>query len=149
MQQIHLLLDNSPTVPAPVQSIIPAHLGREAVVSCREPSLRVSDMEIRQYLRDRLSLEQLNDEIDRIWALSASREEFGILGAFEFESQSSAYACIYSGPNALGWLYAHERQRLNQLQQALPTPGEEVAEARERIKARIASRRAARTLACA
>ncbi|SED36743.1 hypothetical protein SAMN05216178_6962 [Pseudomonas saponiphila] len=144
MQQAQLNLVIGSVASFQASSFIPAGLERDAVVSPAECSLLVSDMEISAYLRRLMTFEQMTAEITRICDLAKAREEFGEWGLFDFDSLQTAYACIDSGSSSLGWLYGHERQRLNQLKIALPTSGESAAEARERIQARIAARRQAR-----
>lgn len=121
--------------------LVPVHLTADAVVSRNEPSLSISDLEVREHLRKRMTFEQIKAEIDAIGNLAVAREAFGCFGLLGIEVQHRAYACINSGINLQSWLHQHELHRLNQLQIADLTAAEEAELARERILARRAARK--------
>ncbi len=124
-------------------SLCPAHLWPEAVVSLSEPSLLICDEDSRAYLRERMSMDQLNAEFNRIHDLGAQRMEFGIRGLLGLGGARSYQDCgTPIGP--IDWLHEHEIKRLNQLRLAMPSNGEEVEAARLRVAQRIAARMQAR-----
>lgn len=123
--------------------LCPPQLLPEVVVSAACESLSINDMEIRAFLRERMSYEAISAEIDRICQLSKERDAFGQFSVLGLTAAEGGYSCVYSGDSLLNWLHPHERQRLNQLKMAMPTSAEAAVEARERIKARLAQRKAA------
>jgi hypothetical protein len=121
--------------------LYPSSLAPDAVVSLLEPSLLVSDDDIRGYLRSRMCVQDIHDEIDAISEVARLREEFGEFNLLGLKPIHSGYACIDSGTTVLNWMHAHERQRLNQLKGSLPTSAEASIAASLRIKARIEARK--------
>lgn len=119
----------------------PPDLGPEVVVKLDESSLAVKADDVREYLRERMSEDQIKAEIDAICELSEKRSDYGIYGMLGLKPTQQAYTCIYSGDSLLNWMHEHELKRLEQLKQALPTPGEQAAAARIRNQARIAARK--------
>ncbi|HCF2446980.1 TPA: hypothetical protein NIA45_004648 [Pseudomonas aeruginosa] len=123
------------------QHLVPGHLWLDAVVAVDEPSLAVSPSGVRQYLRDRMSPEAIEAEIDAISEVARLREEFGDFGMLGLKPMQQCYACVDSGTSLLTWMHEHERERLNQLKIALPTSAEQALAARARIQQRIALRK--------
>ncbi|WP_213664117.1 hypothetical protein [Stutzerimonas stutzeri] len=123
---------------------LPSHLSRGAVVAVDEASLSVPPEEVRQYLRERMSPEALEAEIDVISEVARQREEFGDFSFLGLKPMQQGYACVDCGHSLLTWMHEHERARLNQLKIALPTPAEQAFAARARIQERIARRKLAK-----
>lgn len=131
----------------PAKSMIPDSLRADAIVALDEPSLAVNGDEVRDYLRARMTLEQIAQEIDAIGNLAKAREEFGDFALLGLKPIEGNYFCVFSGTNLHLWMHEHERQRMNQLQQASMSYGEAAEAARQRIKARIEARKLARKAA--
>ncbi|HCF3031493.1 hypothetical protein ACEP28_04930 [Pseudomonas aeruginosa] len=123
-----------------IAELVPKALQAEAVVSKAEPSLQVSDDEVRGYLRACMAADEIQLEFDAIHDLAAARLAFGDFGILGLKPMAGAYSCVDSGPNSRIWLHDHERKRLHQLWLALPSPAEQMAAAQERIRQRIKSR---------
>lgn len=124
-------------------SLCPAHLWPEAVVSLTEPSLLVCDEESRTYLRERMAMDRIEAEFNRIHDLGSQRMEFGNRALLGLGGARSYQDCgTPVGPTS--WLHDHELKRLNQLRLAMPSNGEEIEAARQRIAQRIAARKQAR-----
>ncbi|ELN4740388.1 hypothetical protein RZ737_004168 [Escherichia coli] len=123
-----------------IAELVPKALQAEAVVSKAEPSLQVSDDEVRGYLRACMAADEIQLEFDAIHDLAAARLGFGDFGLLGLKPMAGAYSCVDSGPNSRIWLHDHERKRLHQLWLALPSPAEQMAAAQERIRQRIKSR---------
>lgn len=128
---------------SPIKLPVPDHLSLESVVALNEPSLAVCSTEVRQHLRERMSPESIEEEIDAISEVARLREEFGDYNLLGLKATPRGYACVDSGLCLLTWMHEHERERLNQLKIALPTSAEEVLAARARIQERIARRKQA------
>ncbi len=127
--------------------LVPANLAREAAVSLTEPTLMMSDERAANMIRLALTPEQISAELNRISDVANNREAFGDYGAFLFNHARSGYPCIDHATTAMNWMYAHESKRVHQLKLALPSQGECIAAARERIQARIAARKNRRAAA--
>jgi hypothetical protein len=123
---------------------VPVQVSPEAVVAIDEASLSVPPAEVRQYLRERMSTEALEAEIEAISEVAREREEFGDFSFLGLKPMQQGYACVDSGHSLLTWLHEHERARLNQLKIALPTTAEQAFAARARIQERIARRKLAK-----
>ncbi|HBO1619903.1 TPA: hypothetical protein L4F62_006464 [Pseudomonas aeruginosa] len=129
--------------------LVPEHLAREAAVLLSEPTLMMSDERAAEIIRQALTPEQISAELNRISDVAKNRETFGDYGSFLFHHNRTGYPCIDHATTAMNWMYAHESKRVHQLKLALPSQGECVAAARERIQARIAARKNRRaTTAC-
>ncbi len=124
-----------------VCGLVPEHLSLEAAVLLSEPTLMMSDERAAVFIRQALTPDQISAEIDRISGIANSRECFGDYGAFLFDHSRTGYPCFDHAANAMNWMYAHETKRVHQLKLALPSQGECIAAARERIQARIAARK--------
>lgn len=122
----------------------PSHLSLEAVVAVDEASLSVCPADVRQHLRERMSQEALEAEIEAISEVARLREEFGDFNFLGLKPMQQGYACVDSGSSPLNWMHEHERARLNQLKIALPTTAEQAIAARARIQERIARRKLAK-----
>jgi len=123
---------------------VPSQISLEAVVATDEASLSVPPAEVRQYLRERMSPEALEAEIEAISEVARQREEFGDFSFLGLKPIQQGYACVDSGHSLLTWMHEHERARLNQLKIALPTTAEQASAARARIQERIARRKLAK-----
>ncbi|EMM5100257.1 hypothetical protein ACK249_003601 [Pseudomonas aeruginosa] len=121
--------------------LVPEHLAREAAVLLSEPTLMMSDERAAEIIRQALTPEQISAELNRISDVANNRETFGDYGSFLFHHNRTGYPCVDHATTAMNWMYAHESKRVHQLKLALPSQGECVAAARERIQARIAARK--------
>lgn len=135
-------LPASVSVRFPNLPLCPSNLLPDAVVALDEPSLQICDMEIRDYLRQRMSFEQMSQELDAMGNLARAREEFGDRAAMGVYGSRAAYGSVFSATSEMDWMHQHELKRCNQIKLAMPTTGEEADEARLRIQARIAARKA-------
>ncbi|EMM5100430.1 hypothetical protein ACK249_003777 [Pseudomonas aeruginosa] len=124
----------------------PPGLGPEELVKLDDESLSLLPDEVKPYLRERMTEEQMVAEIDAIGTLAAKRSDYGIYGMLGLQPVELGYSCIYSGDSLLNWMHEHERRRMHLLKLALPSAGEQAEAARFRIKVRIAVRKG-RTLA--
>lgn len=135
----------APAINHDALALCPTHLWPEAVVSLTELSLLVCDEDARSYLRERMSMDQIEGEFNRIHDLGSQRMEFGIRGLLGLGGARSYQDCG-TPVGALDWLHEHEIKRLNQLRLAMPSNGEEIEAARLRISQRIAARKQARQI---
>jgi len=119
----------------------PPGLGPEELVKLDDESLSQLPDEVKPYLRERMTEEQMVAEIDAIGTLAAKRSDYGIYGMLGLQPVEQGYSCIYSGDSPLNWMHEHERRRMHLLKLALPSTGEQAEAARIRIKARIAARK--------
>lgn len=119
----------------------PPGLGPEELVKLDDKSLSLPSDEVKPYLRERMTEEQMVAEIDAIGTLAAKRSDYGIYGMLGLRRDEQGYSCIYSGDSLLNWMHEHERRRMHLLKLALPSAGEQAEAARIRIKSRIAARK--------
>jgi len=119
----------------------PPGLGPEELVKLDDESLSLLPDEVKPYLRERMTEEQMVAEIEAIGALAAKRSDYGIYGVLGLKRDEQGYSCVYSGDSLLNWMHEHERSRMHLLKLALPSAGEQAEAARIRIKSRIAARK--------
>lgn len=121
-------------------TLCPTELFPDAVVSLVEPSLAINDMEVTDFIRERMSAEAIIVEISLISTIGSQRMLFGSFNELCLCGPAT-YQNVGTVVGVLDWLHDHERKRLHQLKLSLPSTGETMALARERIARRIAARK--------
>lgn len=130
-----------PTVAnCPALSVCPAHLLPEVVVSADDPLLFVCSMQIRECMRQKYSFEEMHAVLCAITAVAEQRMQYGQRGEMGLGGPRT-YQDVGTVMGAMDWMHEHELQRVHQIKLSLPSAGEEILAARERIQQRIASRR--------
>ncbi|EPV8691068.1 hypothetical protein ACWAUP_004783 [Pseudomonas aeruginosa] len=127
----------------PALPMCPGHLLPDAVVSESDPLLSVSDLDIRESMRAQYSFEQMSSSMEAIIELAEQRQQFGIRGLLGLGGPRT-YQDVGTQPSAMDWMHEHELKRINQIKLSLPSAGEEMLAARDRIQQRIAARRRGR-----
>lgn len=122
-------------------TLCPADLLPDSAVSRDDPLLHGCSEVAAQSIRSALTPNEISTKIDSILAVGNRRLAFGDWGALALSTMDLGYASIDSG-SCLFRMHAHEREMVHRLKLALPSQGELVAQARERIQARIAARKA-------
>lgn len=127
----------------PSLPMCPEHLLPDAVVSEGDPLLSVSDLDIRDSMRAQYSFEQMSAGMAAIIELAEQRQQFGVRGLLGLGGPRT-YQDVGTQPSVMDWMHEHELKRINQIKLSLPSAGEEMLAARERIQQRIAARRRGR-----
>ncbi|MFJ2456348.1 hypothetical protein ACIOWK_32390 [Pseudomonas protegens] len=125
-------------------ALCPTHLLPGAVVALDDAMLKISDMDIREHMRARLSFDEMLAEMRAISHLAEQRQQYGSRAEMGLGGPRS-YQDVGTAESVMDWMHEHELRRVNQIKLSLPSSGEEALAARERIQKRIAARRAART----
>lgn len=134
-------LDLFPPAPqCPVLPLCPVHLLPGAVVAEDDPLLSVPDLQIREQMRERHSFAEMNAEMSAITTLAEQRQQYGIRGLLGLGGPRT-YQDVGTQESVMDWMHDHELKRINQIKLSLPSTGEEMLAARERIQLRIAARR--------
>ncbi|MGP0171252.1 hypothetical protein ACSVIJ_05140 [Pseudomonas sp. NCHU5208] len=121
-------------------SLCPAHLLPGAVVAEDDPLLSVPDLQIRELMREHRSFVEMNAEMSAITTLAEQRQQYGIRGLLGLGGPRT-YQDVGTQESVMDWMHDHELKRINQIKLSLPSTGEEMLAARERIQQRIAARR--------
>ncbi|MDG1580958.1 hypothetical protein [Pseudomonas sp. GOM6] len=126
----------------------PENLLPWAVISEDHPMLALPEDESVAALRVGMTPEQLQAQINRIFSLAEQRLEFGIWGLLGLKTLDGGYPCIDSaaGSDVRRWMHGHEQTMVQRLQLALPSQGELIDAARQRIQARISARKQRRAM---
>lgn len=120
--------------------LCPVDLLPEAVVSCDDEFLSISDLEIQKLMREMYSASELTDLLDRISSIAQARQQHGDRAAMGLGGPRT-YQDVGTATSAMDWMHEHELKRTHQIKLSLPSAGEEALAARERIQQRIAARR--------
>lgn len=143
-------LDFSPAVARrhPSLPLCPPHLLPDVVVAPDDRLLFVSDLEIWERMRACRSFDQMKAEMEAISSVAEQRQQYGARAEMGLGGPRT-YQDVGTPQTIMEWMHEHEVHRLNQIKLSLPSTGEEVEAARQRIQQRIAARRATKRLSAA
>lgn len=127
----------------PSLPMCPPGLLPDAVVALDDPLLTVCSLEIREHMRARRTFDEMLTEMRAISEVAEQRQRYGCRGVLGLGG-ARTYQDVGTLESVMDWMHDHELHRINQIKLSLPTTGEEMLAARERIQQRIAARKAKR-----